>query len=91
MLPTPTTQEGGGSALPARVGQGPHQGDGQGGGRVETVHQVLSELTAAQCSTTVSGVEHGHLTDRRGRGHVVSPPPTTSLTPPDGLPRLGPS
>jgi len=90
MLPTPTTQEGGGSALPARLGQGPHQGDGQGGGRVETVHQVLSELTAAQPSTTVSGGGHGHLTDRCGRGHVVSLATHNLPDPPRWAPTPGP-
>lgn len=90
MLPTPTTQEGGGSALPTRMGQRPHQGNGQGGGRAETVHQVLSELTAAQPSTTVSGGGQGHLTDRRGRGHVVSPATHNLPNSPRWAPTPGP-
>lgn len=83
MLPTPTTQEGG-SALPAEWGRGPHQATVRREAAQETVHQVLSELTTAQPSTTVSGGGHGHLTDRRGRPRG-EPPPTTSQTPRDGL------
>lgn len=89
-LPTPTTQEGRESALPARVGQGPHQGDSQGVGWVEPVHQVLSELTAAQPSTTVSGGGHSHPTDRRGRGHMVRPATHNLPDPPRWAPMPGP-
>lgn len=90
MLPHPRPRKGrvcsanqNGAEAPSRQ----RSGEGRAGDRPSG---VLSELTTAQPSTTVSGGGHGHLTDRRGRGHVVSPATHNLPNSPRGAPTPGP-